>query len=97
LKAVRAVDERLAGYSFRAKQQVVRRLDKAFWLAKPVLNAAWGQLISFTSYKAESAGGVASTVPRGTYRSPHLGDDHMVRSILQRQQLGDDAVLGVHV
>lgn len=30
LKAVRAVDERLAGYSFSAEQQVVRRLDKAF-------------------------------------------------------------------
>jgi putative transposase len=30
LKAVRAVDERLAGFSFSAEQQVVRRLDKAF-------------------------------------------------------------------
>ena len=30
LKAVRAVDERLAGYSYSAEQQVVRRLDKAF-------------------------------------------------------------------
>jgi putative transposase len=30
LKAVRAVDERLAGYSFSAEQQVMRRLDKAF-------------------------------------------------------------------
>ena len=30
LKAVRAVDERLAGYSFSAEQQVLRRLDKAF-------------------------------------------------------------------
>ena len=29
-KAVRAVDERLAGFSFSAEQQVVRRLDKAF-------------------------------------------------------------------
>lgn len=30
LKAVRAVDERLAGYSFSAEQQVLRRLDRAF-------------------------------------------------------------------
>jgi putative transposase len=30
LKAVRAVDERLAGYSFSAEQQVLRRLDKSF-------------------------------------------------------------------
>jgi putative transposase len=30
LKAVRAVDDRLAGYSFSAEQQVLRRLDKAF-------------------------------------------------------------------
>lgn len=30
LKAVRAVDDRLAGYSYSAEQQVVRRLDKAF-------------------------------------------------------------------
>lgn len=30
LKAVRAVDERLAGYSHSAEQQVLRRLDKAF-------------------------------------------------------------------
>lgn len=30
LKAVRAVDERLSGYSFSAEQQVLRRLDKAF-------------------------------------------------------------------
>lgn len=30
LKAVRASDERLAGYSFSAEQQVLRRLDKAF-------------------------------------------------------------------
>lgn len=30
LKAVRACDERLAGYSFSAEQQVLRRLDKAF-------------------------------------------------------------------
>lgn len=30
LKAVRAADERLAGYSFSAEQQVLRRLDKAF-------------------------------------------------------------------
>ena len=30
LKAVRAVDERLAWYSFSAEQQVLRRLDKAF-------------------------------------------------------------------
>src|SRR3712207_5845774 len=30
LKAVRAVDERLAGYSYSAEQQVLRRLDKAF-------------------------------------------------------------------
>src|SRR5918911_519540 len=30
LKAVWAVDERLAGYSFSAEQQVLRRLDKAF-------------------------------------------------------------------
>ncbi|PWC40896.1 RNA-guided endonuclease TnpB family protein [Azospirillum sp. TSO35-2] len=30
LKAVRVVDERLAGYSFSAEQQVLRRLDKAF-------------------------------------------------------------------
>ena len=30
LKAVRAADERLAGYSFTAEQQVLRRLDKAF-------------------------------------------------------------------
>lgn len=30
LKTVRAVDERLAGYSFSAEQQVLRRLDKAF-------------------------------------------------------------------
>jgi putative transposase len=36
-------------------------------LAIPVLNAAWGQLISFVSYKAEGAGGVTSKVnPRGT-------------------------------
>ncbi len=30
LKAVRAADERLAGYSFSAEQQVLRRLEKAF-------------------------------------------------------------------
>jgi putative transposase len=30
LKAVRAVDDRLAGFSFSAEQQVLRRLDKAF-------------------------------------------------------------------
>lgn len=30
LKAARAVDERLAGYSFTAEQQVLRRLDKSF-------------------------------------------------------------------
>lgn len=30
LKAVRAEDERLAGFSFSAEQQVLRRLDKAF-------------------------------------------------------------------
>lgn len=30
LKVVRAADERLAGYSFSAEQQVLRRLDKAF-------------------------------------------------------------------
>jgi putative transposase len=30
LKAVRAVDERLGGFSFSAEQQVMRRLDKAF-------------------------------------------------------------------
>lgn len=30
LKAVRAVDDRLAGYSFSAEQQVLRRLDKTF-------------------------------------------------------------------
>jgi putative transposase len=30
LKAVRAADERLAGFSFSAEQQVLRRLDKAF-------------------------------------------------------------------
>ncbi len=30
LKAVRAVDERLAGYSFSAEQQVLRRLEKNF-------------------------------------------------------------------
>ncbi|CAO3441388.1 RNA-guided endonuclease InsQ/TnpB family protein [Azospirillum endophyticum] len=30
LKAVRAVDERLAGFSYSAAQQVLRRLDKAF-------------------------------------------------------------------
>lgn len=36
-------------------------------LSKSVLNAAWGQLISFTTYKAENAGGVVSKVnPRGT-------------------------------
>lgn len=30
LKAVREIDERLAGFSFTAEQQVLRRLDKAF-------------------------------------------------------------------
>lgn len=30
MKAVRAADERLAGYSFTAEQRVLRRLDKAF-------------------------------------------------------------------
>lgn len=30
LKAVRAIDERLAGYSFSAEQQLLRRVDKAF-------------------------------------------------------------------
>ncbi|WP_109105587.1 helix-turn-helix domain-containing protein [Azospirillum sp. TSO35-2] len=30
LKAVRAVDERLAQFSYSAAQQVLRRLDKAF-------------------------------------------------------------------
>jgi putative transposase len=36
-------------------------------LAKSVLNAAWGQLISFVSYKAEGAGSVGAKVnPRGT-------------------------------
>lgn len=30
LKAVREIDERLAGFSFTAQQQVLRRLDKAF-------------------------------------------------------------------
>jgi putative transposase len=36
-------------------------------LAKSVLNAAWGQLISFTDYKAANAGGLVAKVnPRGT-------------------------------
>jgi putative transposase len=36
-------------------------------LAKSVLNAAWGQLISFTDYKAANAGGLVTKVnPRGT-------------------------------
>jgi len=36
-------------------------------LAKSVLNAAWGQLISFTDYKAANAGGrMAKVNPRGT-------------------------------
>lgn len=36
-------------------------------LAKSVLNAAWGQLISFTDYKAAYAGGLVAKVnPRGT-------------------------------
>jgi putative transposase len=36
-------------------------------LAKSVLNAAWGQLILFTDYKAAYAGGLAAKVnPRGT-------------------------------
>ena len=36
-------------------------------LAKFVLNAAWGQLISFTDYKAANAGGLVTKVnPRGT-------------------------------
>jgi putative transposase len=30
LKAVRAVDERLASYSVSAEQQVLRRVDKAY-------------------------------------------------------------------
>src|SRR5215213_7793105 len=30
LKSVRAADEQLAGYSYSAEQQVLRRLDKAF-------------------------------------------------------------------
>ena len=30
LKAVREADERLAGFSFSAEQQVLRRIDKAF-------------------------------------------------------------------
>src|SRR5215469_3817892 len=30
LKAVRLADERLAGYSYSAEQQILRRLDKAF-------------------------------------------------------------------
>ena len=30
LKAVRAVDDRLAGFSFSAQQQLLRRVDKAF-------------------------------------------------------------------
>ena len=37
------------------------------WLAKSVLNAAWGQLILFTDYKAAEAGGLVAKVnPRGT-------------------------------
>ena len=36
-------------------------------LAKSVLNAAWGQLISFTDYKAAYAGGLVAKInPRGT-------------------------------
>jgi putative transposase len=36
-------------------------------LAKSILNAAWGQLISFTDYKAANAGGLVTKVnPRGT-------------------------------
>jgi putative transposase len=36
-------------------------------LAKSVLNAAWGQLISFTDYKAANAGGLVTKInPRGT-------------------------------
>jgi transposase len=35
--------------------------------AQSVLNAAWGQLISFTDYKAANAGGLVAKVdPRGT-------------------------------
>jgi hypothetical protein len=35
--------------------------------ARSVLNAAWGQLISFTDYKAANAGGLVAKVdPRGT-------------------------------
>src|ERR671927_224607 len=53
LKAVRAVDDRLAGYSFSAEQQVLRRLDKAFKAFFRRLKARKGKA-GFPRFQAKS-------------------------------------------
>lgn len=52
LKAVRAEDERLAGFSFSAEQQVLRRLDKAF--AAFFRRVKSGQTPGFPRFRAKS-------------------------------------------
>ena len=52
LKAVRADDERLAGFSFSAEQQVLRRLDKAF--AAFFRRVKSGQTPGFPRFRAKS-------------------------------------------
>src|SRR5918994_7195354 len=53
LKAVRAADERLAGYSYSAEQQVLRRLDKAFKAFFRRLKARGGKA-GFPRFQAKS-------------------------------------------
>ncbi len=53
LKAVREADERLAGYSFSAEQQVLRRLDKAFAAFFRRLKARNGKA-GFPRFRAKS-------------------------------------------
>ena len=52
LKAVRAEDERLGGFSFSAEQQVLRRLDKAF--AAFFRRVKAGQTPGFPRFRAKS-------------------------------------------
>lgn len=53
LKAIRAADERLAGFSFSAEQQVLRRLDKAFAAFFRRLKAKGGKA-GFPRFRAKS-------------------------------------------
>ena len=94
LKAVRAADERLAGFSFSAEQQVLRRLDKAFAAffrrlkagGKAVHNAVWATLAGMIAYKAAKAGGQVVLVdPRGTSRTcPECGT-YAPKTLAQRE------------